>query len=448
MATIFDPFSGGLISSPDKTQITAETVTANSFAYTSTDYGGVTFTEYNGTSYAVNDVLNVGYPIKNFWWGDYNSTLDAYLAFDHVATSINIAGSVGSNQTVGWETAPLGLEFTDNSNLKSRLQWMLSFEETSVETANTDGNRESYISKNNNGIHAITWTGDGSYTTQSVGHGLGVKPLLIVYDYFNNSSAWTLALPGLRGDDFTYKNGGNPTNDPGYMNSVDDTTFSLGTQYDAGDQFMAIAIAEVPGRTVSSFQNGNGSGTINIDFGFKPAFVLAKSAGLLSNTVDGMSTFVAGRLLALATSDNNVGYVNYYSLLTDQNTVTSSLVQITSTGLALEPGAPGNNSTQEGGGYYFIAFKGVPETVQPTILNSNSEIDDLTDVDTTTTAPTDGQALVWNNTNSAWEPGDRVESNTTTGGTGSSSVSNIVKISQVDYDALSTPDANTVYFIV
>lgn len=33
-------------------------------------------------------------------------------------------------------------------------------------------------------------------------------------------------------------------------------------------------------------------------------------------------------------------------------------------------------------------------------------IDDLTDVDTTTTAPTDGQALVWNNTNSEWEPGD------------------------------------------
>ena len=32
-------------------------------------------------------------------------------------------------------------------------------------------------------------------------------------------------------------------------------------------------------------------------------------------------------------------------------------------------------------------------------------IDDLNDVDTTTAAPTDGQALVWNNTNSEWEPG-------------------------------------------
>ena len=32
-------------------------------------------------------------------------------------------------------------------------------------------------------------------------------------------------------------------------------------------------------------------------------------------------------------------------------------------------------------------------------------INDLTDVDTSTTAPTDGQALVWDNANSTWEPG-------------------------------------------
>jgi hypothetical protein len=36
---------------------------------------------------------------------------------------------------------------------------------------------------------------------------------------------------------------------------------------------------------------------------------------------------------------------------------------------------------------------------------STSSIDDLNDVDTTTAAPTTGQALVWNNTNSEWEPG-------------------------------------------
>lgn len=35
-----------------------------------------------------------------------------------------------------------------------------------------------------------------------------------------------------------------------------------------------------------------------------------------------------------------------------------------------------------------------------------SALDDLTDVDTTTTPPTDGQSLTWDNTNSLWKPGD------------------------------------------
>lgn len=37
---------------------------------------------------------------------------------------------------------------------------------------------------------------------------------------------------------------------------------------------------------------------------------------------------------------------------------------------------------------------------------STSSIGDLSDVDTTTVAPTDGQLLKWNNVNSEWEPGD------------------------------------------
>ena len=38
------------------------------------------------------------------------------------------------------------------------------------------------------------------------------------------------------------------------------------------------------------------------------------------------------------------------------------------------------------------------------ILDRTYSIDDLSDVDTTTAAPTDGQALVWDNSASKWEP--------------------------------------------
>jgi len=50
-----------------------------------------------------------------------------------------------------------------------------------------------------------------------------------------------------------------------------------------------------------------------------------------------------------------------------------------------------------------------------------SSIDDLSDVDTTTVAPTDGQALVWDNANSQWEPG------TVSGGGGSSARSTVTQ---------------------
>jgi hypothetical protein len=45
-----------------------------------------------------------------------------------------------------------------------------------------------------------------------------------------------------------------------------------------------------------------------------------------------------------------------------------------------------------------------------------ASIDDLSDVDTSTVAPTDGQALIWDNTASKWEPGDAGGSPWTTSG--------------------------------
>lgn len=53
-------------------------------------------------------------------------------------------------------------------------------------------------------------------------------------------------------------------------------------------------------------------------------------------------------------------------------------------------------------------------------------IDDLSDVDTTTTAPTDGQALIWDNANSEWVPGGVV-----------------ADISSTSIDALSDVDTTT-----
>lgn len=61
---------------------------------------------------------------------------------------------------------------------------------------------------------------------------------------------------------------------------------------------------------------------------------------------------------------------------------------------------------------YVKPGSGIPEAdldsgVQ-TKLNSSgaTQINDLSDVDTSTTTPTAGQALIWNNSTSQWEPAD------------------------------------------
>jgi hypothetical protein len=56
-----------------------------------------------------------------------------------------------------------------------------------------------------------------------------------------------------------------------------------------------------------------------------------------------------------------------------------------------------------------------------------ASIDDLSDVDTSTTSPTNGQALVWNSTNSEWEPG------TISGGGGATAIDFLTTTGSKDY---------------
>ena len=80
----------------------------------------------------------------------------------------------------------------------------------------------------------------------------------------------------------------------------------------------------------------------------------------------------------------------------------------------------------------------------PAASGGVSAINDLSDVDTSTTAPQVGDTLVWDGAN--WVPGTRVKSDPT-GITGATAVTNIVQISQADYDNITNPDPNTVYII-
>lgn len=80
-------------------------------------------------------------------------------------------------------------------------------------------------------------------------------------------------------------------------------------------------------------------------------------------------------------------------------------------------------------------------------MSDTSSINTFDDVDTSTVTPTNGQALVWDQATGKWMPRTSVLS-TVTGITGATAITNCVAISQANYDAIATPDPNTLYVIV
>lgn len=95
----------------------------------------------------------------------------------------------------------------------------------------------------------------------------------------------------------------------------------------------------------------------------------------------------------------------------------------------------------------YVVESGSLTSVTPDLANSS--VDELSDVDTSTVSPTDGQLLGWHSASSKWKPVDAgVQSDVAQGGTGSGIIDNIVQISQANYDALGTKDSTTLYVIV
>ena len=152
-----------------------------------------------------------------------------------------------------------------------------------------------------------------------------------------------------------------------------------GTNFVASDLTNLTTALDVNGNAIISSSNGN------ISFAPNGTGDVIISNGSVTNTFDG------------ATGDidlpTKVKYKNEYA------------------SLGAAPAAvnyPGYFFTVDGDDKPYVNINitagGVGDT-RAALLTQYSGIDDLSDVDTTTVAPTDGQTLIWDNANSKWEPG-------------------------------------------
>lgn len=168
------------------------------------------------------------------------------------------------------------------------------------------------------------------------------------------------------------------------------------------------------------------SGTTNTVINFNTRSVDNSTNNLLTSTL-GSGKFIipAGvskvRLKASARTDSTTDQVILKILKNGSNAVTTNF-DIDSTGGDFPAAFTGIESVTQGDYFQVSMYSQISRTVETSahtwfeievlegsILNQtvtgNVSIDDLSDVDTTTSAPTDGQALVWNNSASEWRPG-------------------------------------------
>jgi hypothetical protein len=140
------------------------------------------------------------------------------------------------------------------------------------------------------------------------------------------------------------------------------------------------------------------SGTISVD----STAITGQSA--LAGSVDTANDFV----LLYDDSSTSLTKVDVATLLASAGSGSFNDFNLTADTGTPEVVADGNTVTIAGGtgiDTVVSTTDTVTVSIDNTVITTSSSIGDLSDVDITTSAPTDGQALVWNASNSEFEPG-------------------------------------------
>ena len=243
-------------------------------------------------------------------------------------------GYISAHLTDGFTTAAGGTNGdTMNANSKEFVayQWKVNGGTTS---ANTAGGINSTVQVNATaGISIIKFTADG--TTNTIGHGLGIKPDVVIYKSRNVAGGHLLITDKINGSmDYGYLNSANDFDDIGY-----DANTSTLIQYNDNNTNTQVAYAftEIKGYSKFGQYYGNGQSTEGpfVYCGFKPAFVIIKNT-----QTDARPWYMF---------DNARRTFNPNGLMLESNTTdaeaTDQAIDMYSNGFRVRPGALGSYGT-------------------------------------------------------------------------------------------------------
>ena len=209
-----------------------------------------------------------------------NSSNAPYLEAEGTSAENNNQNWMQSVNTDGFTT---GIAEHTNCNSGSAYvawQWKANGGTTAN---NTTGSIDSVVQANTNaGFSIVTYTGGGSAGT--IGHGLGVKPDVIILKKRNGAVHWYVRHVSTGSSHLVLSLSSNAASVPSVTWTTTEPTssvFSIGSGADFnanGGTFIAYCWAEKQG--FSKFGSYEGTGNANGPFvatGFKPAFVMVKN---------------------------------------------------------------------------------------------------------------------------------------------------------------------------
>ena len=211
----------------------------------------------------------------------------------------------GNHDSYGWlsaftsdgftTTKGTGANYYFNENLATYVAW--NWKANGAGSSNTAGSITSTVSANTTaGISIATYTGNGS-SSQTIGHGLGVAPKMVIIKGRSNAFGWGVQHVGLTGgNNYLALNQtaaqGTETSH-GSSSNATSTTLQVSGSGGAsswsnanGVTYVAYAFAEIAG--FSKFGSYTGNGSTDGPFvycGFRPRFIMIKRSDSTSGWV-------------------------------------------------------------------------------------------------------------------------------------------------------------------
>jgi hypothetical protein len=215
---------------------------------------------------------------------DSSRGVTKYLSSNTTTAETTLAQSLTALNADGFS---LGTDTTlVNASANSYVAWQWKAGGAAV--SNTQGTITSQVSANTTaGFSVVTYTNQ-STGVQTVGHGLGVAPKMIIVKFRGTTSNWFVyhSSIGNTGGVFLDTTSATNTNSTYWNNtSPSSSVFTLGTIWNSTATAAAYCFAEIAGFSKFGSYTGNGSADGPFVFcGFRPRFVMFKSS--TGGTVD------------------------------------------------------------------------------------------------------------------------------------------------------------------